>query len=67
MNRGPKEKSVTLESREIYQDGFIVNEINAEPGNEFICFNNGRTVRLGEELGSPREDIWQSQIQKTVR
>lgn len=71
-NGGPKEKSVTLKSgadifvlsegREVYRDGFVVNEINAEPGNEFICFNNGRTVRLGEELGGLREDIWQSQI-----
>ena len=76
-NSGPKEKSVTVksgtdlfevsENREVYRDGFVVNEISGEPGNEFICFNNGRTVRQGEELGGLREDIWRSQIKKTVR
>ena len=43
---GPKEKGVTVndgadlfelsENRACYQDGFIITEINAEPGNEFI-------------------------------
>ncbi len=33
------------------RNGFAVAEINAEPGTEFIRFNNGRTLRLGEEIG----------------
>ncbi len=64
---GPKEKSVTVRNgadlfslsneRACYQDGFSVAEINAEPGNEFLRFNNGRVLRLGEELGGMRDDI----------
>ena len=42
-------------------------EINAEPGNEFIRFNNGRILRIGEESGGLREDIWRAQIKYTVK
>jgi type III restriction enzyme len=74
---GPKEKSVTVKNgadlfqlsneRACYQQGFSVAEINAEPGNEFIRFNNGRALRLGEESGGLREDIWRAQIKYTVK
>ena len=44
-----------------------VAEINAEPGNEFIRFNNGRVLRLGEESGGMRDDVWRAQIKHTVK
>jgi type III restriction enzyme len=74
---GPKEKSVTVKNgadlytlsseRACYQDGFVVAEISAEPGNEYLRFNNGRVLRLGEETGGLREDVWQVQIKETVK
>lgn len=74
---GPKEKPVTLsvgsdlfklsKERENYRDGFEVAEINAEPGNEFVRFSGGRTVRAGEEVGGVRDDIWRAQIKHTVK
>jgi len=74
---GPKEKSVTVTNgadlhslsneRAAYQDGFSVAEISAEPGHEFIRFSNGRTLRLGEEIGGLRQDVWRVQIKHTVR
>lgn len=74
---GPKEKSVTVKQgadlftlsndRAIYRDGFEVAEINAEPGNEYIRFSNGRTLRLGEQTGGLREDVWRVQIKHTVK
>jgi len=74
---GPKEKAVTVKNgdnlfthskeRAIYKDGYEVAEINAEPGNEFVRFSNGRVLRLGEESGGPRADIWRIQIRETVR
>ena len=77
MKDGPKEKSVTVKNgadlftvsgeRACYQDGFSVAEINAEPGNEFLRFNNGRRLRLGEEIGGMREDIWRVQIKHTLK
>ena len=74
---GPVEKQVIVTNgkdlfelsheRAVYQDGFSIAEINAEPGNEFIRFDNGRTLRLGEEMGGIREDLWRAQIKHTIK
>ena len=73
---GPKEKAVTVkntsdlyvlsEQRACYRDGFVVSEIDATPGMECVRFNNGVTLRLGEEQGGLRDDVWRAQIRKTV-
>ena len=74
---GPKEKAVTVKQgadlfalsneRASYAQGYSVAEINAEPGSEFIRFNNGRTLRLGEEMGGMRDDVWRVQIKHTIK
>jgi type III restriction enzyme len=74
---GPREKLFTVKrggdlftlsnERACYRDGFEVAEINAEPGSELLRFSNGRTLRLGEEIGGLREDIWRVQIKHTVK
>ena len=76
-NDGPKEKSVTVKNgadlhslsneRAAYRQGFEVAEINAEPGGEFIRFTNGRVMRLGDEIGGMREDVWRVQIKHTLK
>ena len=76
-SEGPKEKAVTVKQgadlftvsneRATYRDGFQVTEINAEPGNEYLRFSNGRTLRLGEQIGGFREDVWRVQIKHTVK
>ena len=76
-NDGPKEKSFTVKNgadlyqlsgeRAAYENGFVVAEINAEPGNEYIRFDNGRTLRVGQESGGMRDDVWRSQIKYTVK
>jgi type III restriction enzyme len=73
---GTKEKSVTVknehdlyelsENRAQYKDGFVVTEIDGTPGAEFVKFNSGLILRLGEEHGGMREDVWKAQIRKTV-
>ncbi|MGH8426784.1 MAG: DEAD/DEAH box helicase family protein [Gammaproteobacteria bacterium] len=73
--KGPKRKRVTLKNgsdllalsngREIYRDGFIVNEIDAEEG--FVRFANDATVRIGVPHGALSEDILRQQIEATVR
>jgi type III restriction enzyme len=50
-----------------YQDGFSVSEISAEPGSEFVRFSGGRVLRLGEEIGGLRDDIWRVQIRHTIK
>jgi type III restriction enzyme len=74
---GPHERSVTVKNgadlfalsneRVCYQDGFSVVEINAEPGSEYLRFNNGRVLRPGDEIGGLREDVWRVQIKSTVK
>lgn len=74
---GPKPGAVTVKQgndlfaksneRAEYQNGFEVAEINAEPGSEFIRFANGRTLRLGEEVGGVRDDVWRAQIKHTIK
>lgn len=74
---GPKRKTVTVkhetdlfrtsEERENYREGYLITEINAEPGNEFIQFNNGKTLSIGQELGGIRDDLWKAQIHNTIR
>jgi type III restriction enzyme len=79
---GPKEKSVTVtktanrpapdlyflsNERADYRAGYEVAEINAEPGSEYVRFSNGRTLRLGEEVGGLRDDVWRAQIKHTIK
>jgi type III restriction enzyme len=76
-NDGPKRKTVVVKhetdlffaskERENYRDGFLITEINAEPGNEFVQFNNGKTLSLGQEFGGIRDDLWRMQIRNTIR
>jgi type III restriction enzyme len=74
---GPKAKSFTVKrgadlfalsnERANYSIGFEVAEICAEPDNEFIQFSNRRVLRLGEEAGGMREDVWRVQIKHTIK
>ena len=70
-NRSHSKQGADLHSlsgeRAIYAQGYSVAEINAEPGNEYIRFNNGRTLKLGEESGGMRDDVWRTQIKHTVK
>ncbi|MHB8276721.1 MAG: restriction endonuclease [Candidatus Humimicrobiaceae bacterium] len=53
--------------RECYKNGFILNEISAEPGNEFISFTNGKFLNLGESQGGLTDDIMRVQVKNTIR
>lgn len=74
---GPKEKTVTVKQgadlfvlsndRANYKTGFEIAEINAEQGSEYVRFSNGRTLRMGEEVGGMREDVWRAQIKHTIK
>lgn len=74
---GPKEKSVTVKNgadlfalsneRAAYRQGYEIAEINAEPGNEYLRFTGGRVMKLGDEIGGMRDDVWQAQIKHTVK
>lgn len=72
---GPAKKSLTVKNgddlyalsnqREIYRNGFIVNEIDA--GEGFVTFANDVRVALGRPHGALTDAILRLQIEATVR
>ena len=77
LKSGIKEKKINVKqsadifdlsnSLDIYKDGFIIREISFEPGNEYIEFNNNQTITIGNETGSPKDDIMKIQIRNTIK
>ena len=72
---GIKEKDITVKQnddlyiksgeRAVYQHGFEVLDINADPDDAFIDLSSG-LLRLGEERGGIKEDLTSIQIEKTI-
>ena len=50
--------------REIYRDGFIIDEIDI--ANECISLTNGTVLHVGDTQGEMTDEIKKSQIQKTI-
>ncbi len=50
--------------REMYREGYVVNEIDAEQG--FVEFSNGMRLEVGETKGGLQDDIMKVQIRKTI-
>jgi type III restriction enzyme len=71
---GPKRKDLTLNlgddlyvkssMRDVYQDGYILNEIRAEDGE--IEFSGGRVLRVNEAQGGLTDDVMRFQIERTI-
>ncbi len=57
---------VKSEEREAYRNGYIVQNIDCSPGSEYIEFNQGRFLELGQETGGLAEDIMKAQVYETV-
>ena len=49
-----------------YQQGFVVQHIDATPGNETIEFNQGRFLELGQAIGGVKSDVMKAMVRKTV-
>ncbi len=52
--------------RECYRNSFIISEIHAEPGNEYVKFSGGIELKLGKEIGDLSAELWKVQIRHTV-
>lgn len=74
---GVKKNPITIkDNSDLYElsngldmySGFIVNEINRTPNDEYIEFNNGISVNLGQMIGGIDDDaIKKMQIRKTIQ
>jgi type III restriction enzyme len=47
-------------------EGYLVTNINAEPGNEYVEFQNGVVVEILKESGGMNDERIKSQIEQTV-
>lgn len=47
-------------------DGYLVTNINAEPGNEYVEFQNGAIIEVQQETGGMNDERLKSQIEQTV-
>ncbi|HMN44796.1 MAG TPA: DEAD/DEAH box helicase family protein [Povalibacter sp.] len=75
QNGSPGRKTLTVRNgddlyrlsnqREIYRDGFIVNEIDVE--QRFVRFANDVTVRQGQPHGALTDAVLRLQIEATIR
>ncbi|MHB8207436.1 restriction endonuclease [Mucilaginibacter sp.] len=73
-DKGVAKKSISVKSgddlykhsnqREIYKDGFIIDEIDA--GNRSISLTNGLVLYIGETQGGMSDEIMKFMIRKTV-
>lgn len=52
--------------REGYRDGYIVQNIDCTPGVEYLEFNQGHLLEIGQEIGGLGDEIMQAQIYETV-
>ena len=76
-NNGPKEKTFTVKAgsdlytlsdeREIYRTNFMIEEINTEPGLEFITFNGGKRLKPGQAIGALTDEIQKIQMRNTIK
>ncbi|MHB2165632.1 restriction endonuclease [Alsobacter sp. R-9] len=52
--------------REAYRYGYIVHSIDCTQDAEYIEFNQGRFLELGQELGGLADDMMKAQVYETV-
>lgn len=52
---------------EAYRNGYIVQNIDCTPDSEYVEFNQGRYLELGQETGGQAGDIMKAQVYETVK
>jgi type III restriction enzyme len=57
---------VKSDEREAYRHGYIVQNIDCTPGSEYLEFNQGRFLELGQEVGGQHDDIMKAQVYEAV-
>lgn len=71
---GTKEKQIKIkhgtdlasQTNRADYDGYLVTNINAEPGNEYVEFQNGIVIEVLQESGGMSDERIKSQIEQTV-
>jgi len=51
---------------EMYRNGYIIQNIDCTPGAEYIEFNQGRFLELGQEIGGLGDEVMKAQVWEAV-
>ena len=51
---------------ELYREGYIVQNIDCTPDAEYLEFNQGKFLELGQEMGGMDDDIMKAQVYEAV-
>lgn len=51
---------------ELYREGYIVQNIDCTPDAEYLEFNQGKFLELGQEMGGMGDDIMKAQVYEAV-
>lgn len=57
---------VLSKEREAYRNGYIVQNIDCTPDGEYVEFNQGRLLELGQEAGGLGDEIMKAQVFEAV-
>ena len=57
---------VKSDEREAYRNGYIVQNIDCTPGAEYLEFNQGQFLELGQEVGGQNDDIMKAEVYEAV-
>lgn len=52
--------------REAYREGYVVQNIDCTTSSEYLEFNQGRFLELGQEVGGLGDDVMRAQVFETV-
>jgi type III restriction enzyme len=71
---GPREKQIKVkhgtdlaqQTERTDYEGYLITNINAQPGNEYIEFQNGKIVELAQESGGMNDERLKSQLRQTI-
>ncbi|XDD53949.1 DEAD/DEAH box helicase family protein [Leptospira sp. WS4.C2] len=58
---------LTLKTENSHYNGYVVDTISIEPGNEFLRFTNGTALLLGKEIGSIAPVVQDERIKETIK
>ncbi len=72
---GPREKQIKIkhgtdlaqQTQRSDYEGYLVININAEPGNEYIEFQNGIILKLEQDTDGIRDDRMKSQLRQVIK
>lgn len=64
LEKGKEDLYALSGNREIYRNGYTINEIDAEKG--FVVLSGGKRLSVGEILGGLNDEIMRAQIRETV-